>query len=312
MYEERIRSLAALLAESDHIDPAVLQFAIDALESLAGADNTVARMPERAAAFGDHFKSAVGPRLDEFASALSLKSDLALLRWVASIASSAAEAVAGPVRNLTLSGTTKDLARDLQDRLDKISQQALSMADALKIRAALSEATSLVADIKEQAGAAGDAGNVAFYREFADQELKAATRFRVASIVLISATVGIAAFYALWGLFHPAEEPQWTAVVYRTAILVGIGALAAYLARQAGQHRRIYNWANALEVQLLSYQNFVAPMTDEERSEIRLHFARRVLGAPPDPKTGETSDDTVPAAQLIDLAMATVRRNAQP
>jgi hypothetical protein len=182
------------------------------------------------------------------------------------------------------------------------------LLDREALREAVEQANSLVDDIKEQAGFAGETGNLTFYRKFAADELTAARRFRIASIVLISTTVGIATFYAVWEFNHPATEPDWTAVVYRTAILIGIGALSAYLARQAGQHRRLYNWANALEVQLQSFQNFIAPMTDEERHEVRLHFARRVLGSPPDPKTRESSDDTVPTAQLLDLASVAIRR----
>jgi hypothetical protein len=49
-------------------------------------------------------------------------------------------------------------------------------------------------------------------------------------------------------------------------------------------------------------------MTDENGHEVRLHFARRVLGSPPDPKTGESSDDTVPTARLLDIVSAALRR----
>lgn len=312
MYAERIEGFRALLSEIRPLDDRISLYAQEALSEIMRADRAIDSIRINPQDIRNEFRQYVESELDRFADVLDERDDLEILQWIASITSAIAECFDRVTSEYRLNEENVEELQTGREIMQSLSQRALVLADSERIRSKLAEADHFVKGIKEQAGVAGETANLKFYGDFANAELKAARRFRVASIVLITATIAIAVFYAVWESLFPPPEPDWTAVVYRTAILVGIGALSAYLARQAGQHRRLYNWANALEVQLQSFQNFIAPMTDEERREVRLNFARRVLGSPPDPKTGESSDDTVPTAQLLDIAAAAIRRGATP
>jgi hypothetical protein len=309
MYEERIEAFREHVGELRGVSEESIAAVNGALDAIAQFDTTFQAFKNPALQDGTTIQSTIESTLDALRDAVSAGSSASLLSWVTSATERLYNYVIQLINEHNYSENVISTLRHVIAVSVEAGQRAYVLLDREALRSAVEQANSLVEEIKEQAGIAGETANLTFYRDFAATELKAAHGFRVASIVLISVTVAVAAIYAIVeAIPSDPAEPDWTAVVYRTAILVGIGALSAYLARQAGQHRRLYNWANALEVQLQSFQNFIAPMTDEERHEVRLHFARRVLGSPPDPKTGESSDDTVPTAQLLDIASAAIRR----
>jgi hypothetical protein len=83
---------------------------------------------------------------------------------------------------------------------------------------------------------------------------------------------------------------------------VAFGAIAAYLARLAGQHRTQANWAKSIEVQLDSFELFMGPIKDSASiNEIHVEFARRVLGAPPERGNSRSDATTLSAADVLAL-----------
>ncbi|MCE4026962.1 hypothetical protein LXM50_13365 [Microbacterium sp. Au-Mic1] len=153
--------------------------------------------------------------------------------------------------------------------------------------------------------AAGVTGNVSlseYFASYAKSERMAAEWFRGATIIGIIATA-----VAVSLLPHP-NAGDWAGIVYRLAILGALGALFAYLAKQAGQHRRVANWAKSIEVQLKSFRAFVEGAPEDEHGAIYRAFANRVLGNPPE-KAKDSSDDTLPASQVIDL-LTTIAKKA--
>ena len=123
------------------------------------------------------------------------------------------------------------------------------------------------------------------FNKVAEDETKFASRWRVATIWVLGAVVGLGVFYVIETTGTP---PTWQGLAYRLTIASAMAAIAAYLARQSSHHRRIATWARAIEVQLKSFRSFVEPIKDQRVQDGMYEiFGRRVLGAPPEGKGGE-------------------------
>lgn len=168
-------------------------------------------------------------------------------------------------------------------------------------KSAVDQATDAAAKAQESAGVSGSSSLSTHFSRYASGERWAANTFRVLSILSV-----VGALLAAIAL-GPVDAGNWTQLTYRVATVAAAGTLAAYFARQAGQHRRVYNWAKSLEVQLKSFRAFIEPIPDSERVEIYRAFARRVLSAPPEKGT-DSAEDSVGAAQMLDLATALAKR----
>ncbi|MCW2165672.1 hypothetical protein B0I12_002837 [Microbacterium hydrothermale] len=178
------------------------------------------------------------------------------------------------------------------------SEQARFLDEA---QSAAEKAISAAVKAQESAGVAGSSSLSTHFSTYASGERIAANTFRVLSILSV-----VGALLAAIAL-GPVEAGNWTQLTYRLATVAAAGTLAAYFARQAGQHRRVYNWAKSLEVQLKSFPAFVEPIPEEQRVEIYRSFARRVLSAPPE-KGADTNEDSAGAAQLLDIITALAKR----
>lgn len=173
----------------------------------------------------------------------------------------------------------------------------------------------LVAEISDSlekaqtaAGVTGALTLASYFGGYATEEKKTADRFRFATIVGIGIAIIVAIVFAAIEIARPAPrtDADWVLFASHVTIVLGIGALTAYLGRQSGQHRRMYNWARSMEVQLKSFPAFIEPLEDEVQADLYRVFARRVLAAPPDRDQG--SDDAVPTAQVLDVVLAALKR----
>lgn len=196
-----------------------------------------------------------------------------------------------------LESLAKVVDRDLDDEsLRRRTQLALERAES-----AAEKATTASEKASDAAGMSGNASLSGHFATYANGERAAANAFRVLTIfAVIAGLTGVL-------LIGPLDSADWAGLTYRIAIAAAAAALATYLGRQAGQHRRMYNWAKSLEVQLQSFPAFVEPIDDDDRVEIYRTFARRVLSAPPEKRT-EPSEDSVGVAQLLDLMTALSKR----
>ncbi|MER7797348.1 hypothetical protein [Microbacterium sp. NPDC096154] len=191
------------------------------------------------------------------------------------------------------------LRESLQDVTARLDREAfLSRAEM-----AVAEAEGAATKARDAAGLSGGASLAEFFAEYAGEELKAALRFRWLTI----GSIALASLLAV-SLPRPGVD-DWAGLVYRLAFLAGVGALAAYFARQAGQHRRVYNWAKGLEVQLKSFPAFIESVEEGTRAEIYRLFASRLLGAMPERGSG-SADDGLSAGQAVELLTALARRGA--
>lgn len=154
----------------------------------------------------------------------------------------------------------------------------------------VNQASVAANDAKEAAADIGSNELSAMYERYAKSHLRRAMWFRAWTIGLLGAGVAVAAALVLgidfsgWLPIHThAPTSEWTPVAYRLAVVAGLAALAAYLGRQAGNHRRLGEWASAIEIQLRAFNAFIAKIADPKvRDEAQLAFARRVLGPAPD------------------------------
>ncbi|WP_448003350.1 hypothetical protein [Agromyces bauzanensis] len=163
------------------------------------------------------------------------------------------------------------------------------------------DAERTASKLQEAAGIAGDAQLALHFASYARREWWSANAFRALTILAIIAALVLAA------MLPKPHAGDWVTFSYRLAQLVGVAALATYLGRQAAQHRRVFNWARSMQVQLQSFPAFIEPVTDgETRSGIYDAFARRVLGPPPE-RSGK-NDEAYPNQQVIELLTALAKK----
>ena len=195
-------------------------------------------------------------------------------------------------------------------------QRAATLAEAERFRFATSRIYNDVQQIAEEArgaansalAAAGLSGSASLsdhFAAYASTERRAANTFRGLTIAVFGVAVSAAIL-----LPHP-DANDWAGIVYRLAILLGIAGLGTYFGGQAGQHRRMYNWAKALQVQLQSFPAFMEAVRDEATTaSIYVAFARRVLGAPPEKAASTNADSPVNATQVVEIVAAFAKRSA--
>ncbi|MDF2991366.1 MAG: hypothetical protein K0S37_1880 [Microbacterium sp.] len=190
-------------------------------------------------------------------------------------------------------------AEDVQRRVsgelkDTLSAARIAVADTQELRdqvgTLVGQASAAADDAKAAAADIGSNELSKMYDTYASKHLSRAMWFRIATIALLGAGIVLAAslvlggdFPELFGTRTPSRTSEWAPVAYRLAVVAGIAALAAYLGRQAGNHRRLGEWARAIEILLREFNAFIAKIADPKvRDEAQLAFARRVLGPAPD------------------------------
>lgn len=258
--------------------------------------------------FGPAVADSIDSDLDRLPQLLREGSDAEVLSWVRSVNGRLERALEYTVEHirrdedpLTYEVLSTHLANiRAEDQL--LARLADTNYFLQKAESAATAAESAATVAREAAGMVGDANMALHFEKYARREWWSANIFRVAAIILIVCAVAAAAF-----LPHAAEG-DWVGFGYRVAQIAGIAGLGAYFGRQAGQHRRIYNWARSIQVQLQSFPAFIEPVADEAvRGRIYDVFARRVLGSPPEKGVVEMESSPVPA-QMMELMTAVVKR----
>lgn len=298
VYSERVGALADAVRKSSHSE----SVSDGALATLDVMDNL---SEEKLLESRSGWTSAVEGSLSQLSIAIR-DGDDALLNWTFAASSAMREAVRGAIDG----GATA-----LRPALDYVSahfQRMASVRDLHRITRKAEEALDDTIEARDTAkDAAGEAGNASlahYFQIYADAEGRRANGFRWASIVSIAGAILLAVFFP-----HSSEElplvpaGELAGVIYRLAILAGVGGLAAYFGRLSGHHRRTHNWAKSIEVQLNSFPAFMKAVPDDDRGDVFRAFARRVLGQPPE-KGVETPDESLPVNQLVDLVAALAKR----
>lgn len=169
------------------------------------------------------------------------------------------------------------LAEDLQRQGEELLASTQESA---------SKASEAATSASEAAGTAGESVMASYFKDFAVEEWKSATKFRIWTIVLLSVGGLLAAVFLLLPALGVAglalDTGDYVHLAQRVVVTGAVFALAAYLARQSHQHRTLANWAKTLSVQLKTFDAFMAPLASGDAKEaLRAQFAQRVFGEPP-------------------------------
>lgn len=228
-----------------------------------------------------------------------------VIGWSREVLSRLREALSREAESPTVVQNEPEISR-LVERVELSDQQLAreEETEALRARAlgAVDEVEEAVTAARAAAGIVGDANLAIHFGNYANREAFAANAFRILTIATIIAAVVVAVQTP-----HP-DAGDWVAFAYRLAVIAGVTGLAAYFGRQAGQHRRMFNWAKTTQVQLKSFAAFIAPVNDADvQGRIYETFAQRVLGPPPE-KGVNQSEAQVLSPQLMDFITAVVKK----
>lgn len=252
--------------------------------------------------------------LDSLRRALTSGSEADVLGWVRDAVEQITAHLIG--MDIELPTLERQQAELMISRARTLSLQASGLQDQASLRSATvklnAELQDSAAKAKDAAGMIGASSIATHFGNYANSEAKSANRFRALALTGFLAALAFALVFGNGanGLLFTFES-EWAALAFKAAGALGIGGVAAYLARQSGQHRRMANWARSMEVQLQSFPAFIEPLEYEQQAEMYSLLARRVLTAPPE-KAGGSSEDSVGAAQLIDVLTSVVKRSSPP
>ncbi|MEI2278284.1 hypothetical protein OHC50_12525 [Paenarthrobacter ilicis] len=151
---------------------------------------------------------------------------------------------------------------------------------------ALDRTEAAASKASEAAGVTSESVMASHYKAMADGESAKAGNFRLwtmVSTLFAGATAGVFLLGPALGWEAIAiDASDWVHLIQRAIVTAAIFAFAAYLARQAHQHRSMANWAGSLAVQLQTFEAFLAPISSEEvQDQLRVSFAGRAFGDHP-------------------------------
>lgn len=180
-----------------------------------------------------------------------------------------------------------DLERQTKDALATVVDTQDDIADATKQLKTMR--TDLIA-VKAERGQLELASQ---FRKLSISERVASWVFRLLTFAGLGAAVAVA-------LQAQRDAANWTEVLGHLAVAVAVGSAAAYMARLASAHGSTADWAKGVQVQLLTFQDFLNAIEDPAvKHRVYEEFGRRVLGPPPG-KGDETAP--LPTSQLLELA----------
>jgi len=158
---------------------------------------------------------------------------------------------------------------------------------------------------KKAAGESGSLSLAQHFETYRKSERSAAEVFRALAVALTAIIVVVLVQLPHHGL-------SVADVLQRALVAVPAFGLAAYLAAEAGRHRRSSQWAATLKVQLLTVDAYVEPLGEAETAEVRQLLARRAFGELPtaggDTK-GPAEESPMPVGihALLDRLLAEMR-----
>lgn len=160
------------------------------------------------------------------------------------------------------------------------------------------EGSQALKALKRASGSYGDEVMSSFYAEMSEEETKNANRFRTWTVrfTLVGGAAALAFLFLPPDLLYPvfSDADRYIRLVQKAIFVAGVFGIAAYMSRQAHQHRALANWSRSLAVQLKTFDAYVAAVdSPDTRDDLRKSFATRVFGNHPatkgDPQTTDTS-----------------------
>jgi len=150
----------------------------------------------------------------------------------------------------------------------------------------LLELRRILREAQDAANAVAAAGTASAWRGEANAQCRAADVWRYVAVGLGVLTAAMVLVLLVW---RPAETGSLSVehVTSRLGFAVILGGVAAYAARQSGQHRQREQVARRLELELTAFPPFVEGLKNKD--ELRCEYARRLF-------KGAESDDATEGA----------------
>lgn len=155
-----------------------------------------------------------------------------------------------------------------------------------------SQVEDVLASAREAAGEVGSISLGIHFQSYANRERRSANVLRGGALTVTLALIALTAFLILT---VPTDVNATSpADLLRLSLALPVAALAGYLGREASRHRRVANWAQQREVQLMTVEAYVAPMSEKDKQKVRLDLGRKVFGSDlPDRAAAEDSPSAV-------------------
>lgn len=181
--------------------------------------------------------------------------------------------------------TWRDKAKTLRDENQEAFDALISNADDAhksslagsekKCADLLSEIGTHRSEAERLVGIISMTGMVGGYQRVANIERSAFVRWRIGTVVSMVLLSGFA-IYTFFAAVSPEFQPGMFA--NRLFVTVTLAILAGYSAFQADRHRRAEIENRRMELELASFDPFLASLTDEERNELKKAVADRLFG----------------------------------
>jgi len=241
------------------------------------------RLDDAITSFTDSFNTAQSTRNEEFSSTKEkLKTD------ISSVVSTSQESIS------TLLSKGKEAMEQLQKNLQDNHNTHLKTTEE-KSERHLEDIGKHKDEAERLVGIISMTGMVGGYQQVANKERNSFVRWRIGTVLcmILLASFG---FYTFYTAVSPHFEPA--AFANRLFVTVTLALLAGYSAFQADRHRKSEIENRRMELELASFDPFLASLTDEERNELKKTMADRIFGRYP---THADENEPVSPSSIVDL-----------
>lgn len=143
---------------------------------------------------------------------------------------------------------------------------------------AADEVRQTVRHVKEVAGATARGALAEHFSDLAEGQRRVANVLRLSVIALLVAVT----LLTTWSIsLHASAISSWLDLGRRAAVTLPLLALAGYLGRESGHHRRTAEWADAITVQLRTIRAYTDGLPAELRDHIRAEFGNKIFSHGP-------------------------------
>ncbi|MFD4673728.1 hypothetical protein ACFWNN_28685 [Lentzea sp. NPDC058450] len=177
----------------------------------------------------------------------------------------------GAIKRKSLSGRQGETLDYLEGNWSPLGLMGSIVSDAKKAR---DEVVSVLEDARQAAGEAADAVLSVHFSKFAAGEQRRAEWLRGGAIGCLMVLVLAAAIILPQAV---KSDSTVASVLARLTFSIPLAVLAAYLGKESSKHRELARWARQLEVRLLTFDAFVAPLSEDQRREQRVAFGDQIF-----------------------------------
>lgn len=190
-------------------------------------------------------------------------------------------------------------SQQLADEFQLAQEQSKQLAEQVRLaQVQIEAATKKAAEAEERLAASEQRTDilnepksaevlVTHFETFKESHQGRSSKFFKSGLGVLGLAMTVAVVSAFWFTAHDFNVGSFA---WRFAVVTGSAGVGTYLLRQATYHRSIAVWADAIKVQLQTFDSYTALVgSDSQRDVLRSEFAKRVFGNEP---TGSKSADS--------------------